>query len=72
MKLSEYFEEKKGVGILAAADTDGNVNAAVYGRPHFFDEGKIAFICADRLPHANLQKNPHAVYLFKETELYEV
>lgn len=71
MKLSEYFENKKGVGVLSTADGAGKVNAAVYGRPHFIDEQTLAFITADRLTHANLQTNPHAVYLFKEEGSYE-
>jgi hypothetical protein len=71
MKLSEYFEEKEGVGVLATADGDGIVDASIYGRPHFFDEETIAFIAAEKLTHANLQSNPHAVYLFKETDRYE-
>ena len=71
MKLSEYFEEKEGVGVLATADADGIVNAAIYGRPHFFDDETIAFIAAEKLTHANLQSNPHAVYLFKEKDGYE-
>lgn len=71
MKLSEYFENAKGVGILATADSSGMVNAAIYGRPHFMDEETVAFIAADRLTHANLQSNPHAAYLFKEKGHYE-
>lgn len=71
MKLSEYFENSKGVGILSTADKDGKVNAAIYGRPHFMEEDTVAFIAADRLTHANLQTNPYAVYLFKEQNSYE-
>lgn len=71
MKLSEYFEKTEGVGVLATADADGNVDAAVYGRPHFFDDQTVAFIAAEKLTHANLQSNPHAVYLFKEKDGYE-
>ena len=71
MKLSEYFETIEGVGVLATADAHGKVDAALYGRPHFFDEETIAFIDADKLTHANLQSNPHAVYLFKEMDRYE-
>jgi hypothetical protein len=71
MVLSDYFDKKEGVGVLATADADGRVDAALYGRPHFFDEETIAFIAADKLTHANLQSNPHAVYLFKESERYE-
>jgi hypothetical protein len=71
MKLSEYFEKKEGVGVLATADANGKVDAALYGRPHFFDDETLAFIAAEKLTHANLQANPHAVYLFKEMDRYE-
>jgi hypothetical protein len=71
MKLSEYFENSKGVGILSTADKDGKVNAAIYGHPHFMEEDIVAFIAADRLTHANLQTNPSAVYLYKEQNSYE-
>jgi hypothetical protein len=66
MKLSEYFDSVKGIGVLSTADASGKVNSAVYARPHVVDEQTIAFIMADRLSHANLQSNPHAAYLFKE------
>jgi len=45
------------------------VNVAVYARPHFTgenDDSVLAFIMADRLNHANIQKNPSATYLFME------
>jgi hypothetical protein len=71
MKLSEYFEKKEGVGVLATADANGKVDAALYGRPHFFDDETLAFIAAEKLTHANLQANHHAVYLFKEMDRYE-
>jgi len=64
--LSEYFNKNDGLGILATADSDGNVNIALYAKPHFIDENTIAFIMADRLSHANLATNPRAAYLFKE------
>ncbi len=66
MDLSKYFEETKGFGILATADEKGNVDVAVYSRPHIFDEKTVAFIMADRLTHHNLQSNPHAAYLFRK------
>lgn len=71
MKLSEYFEGQRGLGVLSTSDGSGKVNAAIYGRPHFMDEQTVAFIAAERLTHANLQTNPHAVYLFKEDGRYE-
>ena len=66
MKLVEYFDHKKGMGVLSTADSDGKVDAAIYARPHFMEDGTVAFIMRDRLSHHNLQSNPHATYLFKE------
>ena len=66
MKLKEYFESVKGRGVLATADEDGKVDAAIYATPHFIDDETIAFIMRDRLTHNNLQSNPHAAYLFME------
>jgi hypothetical protein len=67
MDLSEYFESITGRGVLATAGSDGNVDIAVYSRPHFIDEKTIAYIMTDRLTHKNLQSNPHAAYLFMES-----
>lgn len=67
MKIKEYFENVKGRGVLATADAEGKVDAAVYGRPHMLDsDDTVAFIMLDRLTHHNLQSNPHAAYLFME------
>ena len=68
MKLREYFQDTKGVGVLATADADGKVDAAIYSRPHFLgdDDGEVAFIMNDRLSHDNVDSNPHAAYLFIE------
>ena len=66
MDLKEYFENTKGVGVLATADGDGKVGAAIYARPHFMDDGTLAVIMRDRLSHHNLQSNPHATFLFME------
>ncbi len=64
--LKTYFENTEGVGVLATADAEGKVDAAVYSRPHFMEDGTLAFIMRDRLTHRNLQSNPHAAYLFIE------
>ena len=66
MNLKGYFENTKGGGVLATADSDGKVDAAVYARPHFMEDGTIAMIMRDRLTHHNLQSNSHAAYLFHE------
>lgn len=66
MELKHYFENTKGVGVLATADADGKVDAAIYARPHFMEDGTLAIIMRDRLTHHNLQSNPHATFLFIE------
>ena len=66
MTLSQYFEKKKGKGVIATADSKGKVGMAIYARPRFINEKTVAFIMADRLMHKNLQSNPSASYLFME------
>ncbi len=67
MTLKEYFESVKGRGVLATADVDGKVDAAIYATPHFIEDETIAFIMRDRLTHHNLESNSHAAYLFMES-----
>jgi hypothetical protein len=64
--LQDYFDSTKGFGILATADSNGKVDAAVYSRPHFLEDGLLTFIMRDRLTHHNLQSNPSATFLFVE------
>ena len=69
MKLSEYFKQAKGVGVLATTDAAGQVNQAIYAKPYFLDKDDdttCAFIMAHRLTHDNLEHNPSASYLFIE------
>ncbi len=69
MKLSDYFEQAKGVGILATTDAAGQVNQAIYAKPLFLDkddEATCSFIMANRLTHDNVGRNPSAAYLFIE------
>lgn len=66
MDLQDYFDKTKGIGVLATADKEGNVDLAIYAKPHVMDKETVAFIMADRLTHHNLQSNDHAAYLFKE------
>jgi hypothetical protein len=66
MDLKTYFENTKESGILATADKDGMVGAAVYARPHFLDDGTMALIMRDRLTHHNLQSKSHVCYVYRE------
>jgi hypothetical protein len=65
MDLKDIFAGNRGFGVLATADGEGRVNAAVFARPHLLGEDRIAFIMADRLTHENLGSNPRAAYLFR-------
>ena len=64
--LQEYFEKASGHGILATSSGEGLLNQAVFARPHFMEDGTVAFIMPHKLTHRNLQENPHAAYLFME------
>jgi hypothetical protein len=66
MELKEYFGKTKGTGILSTADSQGNVDSAIYARPHIMDDGKLILLMRERLSYSNLQSNPKAAYLFIE------
>ena len=69
MSLRDYFEHTQGIGVLATADANGKVNAAIYARPYFLDrddDSTLAFIMGDRASHDNIRANPSAAYLFIE------
>jgi len=66
MELKEYFQNQQGLGVLSTADGSGRVNAAIYSRLHYMEDGSQAIIIRDRLSHRNLRTNPHTTNLFKE------
>jgi len=66
MTLNEYLQGVTGKGILATADANGKVDAAIYSKPHIMDDGELAFIMRDHLTHHNIESNPYATYLFIE------
>ncbi|SHK37997.1 Pyridoxamine 5'-phosphate oxidase [Desulfatibacillum alkenivorans DSM 16219] len=62
--MKAYFTENKGVGVLSTSGKSGEVNGAVFSRPHCMEDGTIALIMPERLTYANLSENPNAHYLF--------
>jgi hypothetical protein len=66
MNWKDYFEKTTGKGFLATGGRSGEVDIAIYSRPHIMEDGTLAFGMTDRLTHANLQENPYAVYAFNE------
>ena len=68
MKLADYFENIKGYGVFATADSEGKVNVAALSRPTVMEDGTAAFIMSGHLTHHNLESNPHAAYYFVEKD----
>ena len=66
MNLHDYFNEKSGFGVISTSNRSGEVNSAVYAKPHVIDGNTIAFIMRDRLTHSNILQNPQAHYMFIE------
>jgi hypothetical protein len=66
MDLKKYFRKAEGSGYLATSGADGRVNIALYSRPHVMEDGTLAFGMTERLTHANITENPHAVFAFRE------
>lgn len=66
MKLQEFFAGKTGFGVISTSNKKGEVNSAVYAKPHVIGKDTIAFIMRDKLTRANLQQNTKANYLFIE------
>ena len=69
MNLESYFNSTNGTGVFATADSNGEVNTAIFSRPHLSEDGKMMFIMGDNKTHANLQTNGHASFLFIEAGL---
>ena len=66
MTLKEYLYNISGRGVLATADAEGRVDAAIYSKPHILDDNTLVFIMRDHLTHHNIGSNPYATYLFIE------
>jgi hypothetical protein len=66
MDLGQYFESRKGFGVLATADNAGVVDAAVYARPHVNGHETVSFIMDEHRSYHNIRENSHALYLFHE------
>jgi len=66
MDLQHYFATHSGTGVLSTANSKGQVNSAIYARPHVLDDGTVAMIMLGRLTYQNLTENPYAHFLFIE------
>jgi len=65
-KLMDYFNKSPRIGTLSTADKAGKVDSALFGSPRMTDEKTVVMGLGKNRTLANLQQNPHAVYLIME------
>ena len=51
MNLQYYFSGKSGFGVISTSNNKGEVNSAVYAKPHVVDSNTIAFRICLKPPH---------------------
>ena len=66
MDLAKLFEEQ-GFGVMATADLSGNVNTAIYARPHVIDATTLVWGMTDGRTFHNIAVNPRASFLFRSS-----
>jgi hypothetical protein len=62
----DFFNKSPRTGTLSTADRAGNVDSAIFGSPRMTDEKTVIMGLGKNRSLANLQQNPHAVYLIME------
>lgn len=65
-KLMEYFNKQPRLGVISTSNKDGGVDCAVYGSPQMIDEKTVIVAFARGRTFANLNDNPHAVFMIIE------
>ena len=65
-RLMEYFNKQPRLGTLSTVDKNGKVNSAYFGSPRMVDEKTIFMGLGNNRTFANLQDNPHAVFMVME------
>ena len=65
-KLMDFFNKSPRIGTLSTADKAGNVDSAIFGSPRMTDDKTVVMGLGKNRSLANLQQNPHAVYLIME------
>lgn len=65
-KLIEYFNKQPRLGTLSTSDKTGKVNSAYFGSPRMVDEKTVFMGLGNNRTFANLQDNPHAMFMVME------
>ncbi|SHI64719.1 Pyridoxamine 5'-phosphate oxidase [Desulfatibacillum alkenivorans DSM 16219] len=58
--VAEFLESPDRTNVLATANAEGRVNAAVFGSPMLVDGDKIRLMLGDNRTYDNLNQNPFA------------
>ncbi len=66
MDLAKLFQEQ-GIGVMATADRLGNINTALYARPHVIDANTLVWGMTDGRTFHNISVSPRASFLFKSS-----
>jgi len=62
----DYFNKQPRLGTLSTSGKDGKVNVAYFGSPRMVDEKTVVMGIGKNRTFANLQGNPHAVFMIME------
>ena len=65
-KLLEIFNKQPRIGTLSTANTQGDVNVAVFGSPQMIDENTVVMGIGENRSFRNLRENPKAVFIVME------
>jgi len=65
-EVMELFNKRPRIGTLSTANQKGEVNVAVFGSPQMIDENTVVMGIGKNRSLANLQENPHAVFIVLE------
>lgn len=65
-QLMDYFNKQPRIGCLSTSNKEGKVNVAVFGSPRMIDEKTVLMGIGKNRTFANLQENPHAVFMIME------
>jgi hypothetical protein len=65
-KLMALFNKYPRIGTLSTANTEGEVNVAVFGSPRMIDENTVVMGIGQNRSLRNLERNPKAVFIIME------
>ena len=65
-QVMKMFNKEARIGILATANNDNDVNAAVFGSPKMIDEDTVIMAIGDNRSANYLKENPKATFIVVE------